>query len=231
MSQVTVETLLDHAVHFGHRIQKWNPKMKPYIFGDRGGIHIFDLDKTLEKLNSVLDYLRKAASEGKTILFVSTKPQTMELLADIGKTTGNPYCAYRWINGTITNFSTIRRRIEYFHNLKTDAASGGFERYTKKEASKFRKEIVDLEKNLGGIVDLKKLPDVVFVVDAHRDRNAVLEARKKKIPVIGFADTNADPDMLDMFFPANDDAMKSLTFILGLVKEAVLEGKKHPKVS
>lgn len=226
MQNVDVKTLLDNAVHFGHRTQKWNPKMRSYIFGERGGIHIFDLAQTRKKLVSLLDHLKKAASEGKSILFVSTKPQTLEIITDLAQSTGNPYVSYRWINGTITNFSTIKKRVTHLHNLKSDAASGGFERYTKKEASKFRKDMTKLEQDLGGIANMTKLPDVLFVVDAHRDKNAIMEARKKKIPVYGLADTNVDPYLLDVFVPANDDAMKSLKLLLGLVKDAILEGKK-----
>jgi small subunit ribosomal protein S2 len=225
MQKIDSKALLESAAHFGHRTQKWCPKMKPYIHGARAGIHLFDLEKTAHKLELLLSYLTEAAASGKSILFVSTKPQTNDLIPELARATGNPYVSHRWICGTITNFSTVRSRINYLNELKSDAEHGGFEKYTKKEASKFRKEMTKLQQSLGGIASMKKLPDIVFVVDAKRDENAVKEARVKKIPVIGIADSNADPDMLDLFVPANDDAMKSLTFILNHVQEALLKGR------
>ncbi len=226
MENIDIKAMLDNAVHFGHRTQKWNPKMRHYIHGEKGGIHVFDLVQTKAKLIKMLEELKKVSSEGKSILFVSTKPQAVEMITNLAKTTGNPYVSYKWINGTLTNFSTIKKRVTYLKNLKEDASVSGFDRYTKKEAGKFRKEMTKLEQNLGGIAQMSKLPDVLFVIDAHRDRNAVLEARNKKIPVFGIADSNIDPNLLDHFVPANDDAMKSLAYILGFVKEAILEGKQ-----
>jgi small subunit ribosomal protein S2 len=229
MENVDIKSMLENAVHFGHRTQKWNPKMRRFLHTEKGGIHVFDLSKTRVKLLKMLEELKKLSSEGKTILFVSTKPQAIDMVTDLAKATGSPYVSYKWINGTLTNFSTIKKRVTYLKHLKEDAAASGFDRYTKKEAGKFRKEMIKLEQNLGGISQMNKMPDALFIVDAHRDKNAVLEAKTKRIPVFGIADSNVDPGLLTHFVPANDDAMKSLTFILGLVKEAILEGKKGGK--
>lgn len=227
MQKVDVKMLLDNAVHFGHRTQKWNPKMRKFIFGERGGIHVFDLEITLTKLAALLDYLKNVAADGKTILFVSTKPQTTQMVEELAVATGSLYACHRWINGTLTNYSTIKKRVLHLKDLKADAASGGLDRFTKQEAAKLRKEMVELEEDLGGIMNMTKMPDVLFVVDAHRDRNAVLEGKKKNIPVVGIADTNVDPDLFLHFVPGNDDAMKSVTLIMSLVKEAIMEGKKN----
>jgi len=223
---LSVEQMIQNAVHFGHRTKKWNPKMKTYIYGEVNGVHVFDLNKTLKHLEKMLDFLKQTVEDGKTILFVSTKPQTADLIPKLAATHDFPYVTQKWFGGLLTNFDTMKERIRYFKNLKEQQATGEFEKYTKKEASKFEKEIVKLENALGGIQNLRRPPDVLFVVDGNRDLIAIKEARKLRIPVVGICDTNADPDMYDYFVPANDDAMKSLTFLLGVVEETL---KSVPK--
>lgn len=200
--------------------------MKTYIYGEVNGVHVFDLNKTLKHLEKMLDFLKQTVEDGKTILFVSTKPQTADLIPKLAATHDFPYVTQKWFGGLLTNFDTMKERIRYFKNLKEQQATGEFEKYTKKEASKFEKEIVKLENALGGIQNLRRPPDVLFVVDGNRDLIAIKEARKLRIPVVGICDTNADPDMYDYFVPANDDAMKSLTFLLGVVEETL---KSVPK--
>ncbi|MGE3278324.1 MAG: 30S ribosomal protein S2 [Candidatus Altimarinota bacterium] len=223
---LSVEQMIQNAVHFGHRTKKWNPKMKTYIYGEVNGVHVFDLNKTQKHFEKMLDFLKQTVEDGKTILFVSTKPQTAELIPKLAETHDFPYVTQKWFGGLLTNFDTMKERIRYFKNLKEQQATGEFEKFTKKEASKFEKEIVKLENALGGIQNLRRPPDVLFVVDGKRDLIAIKEARKLRIPVVGFCDTNADPDMYDYFVPANDDAMKSLTYLLGVVEETL---KSVPK--
>ncbi|MDP3976351.1 MAG: 30S ribosomal protein S2 [bacterium] len=227
---ISVEEMIKHAVHFGHRRNKWNPKMKPYIYGEVNGIHFFDLEKTVKKLQELLDYLKEAATLGKNILFVSTKPQTMEMITRIAKIHNSPCVTKKWLGGLLTNFDTMKERIRTFKNLKDQKEAGEFAKYTKKEASQFQKDIEKFETALGGIQDMRKIPDVLFVVDGHRDLIAVKEARKLRIPVVGLCDSNADPDLYTIFVPANDDAMKSLTYILGLVEEVLTSAKKPASI-
>lgn len=223
---VTIEDLKAHYVQFGHRTQKWNPKMKRYLYGSAGGIHIFDLAKTAKAVQELVEYLQKAAQHGKTILFVSTKPQIAARIQEIAERTNNPYVTNKWFGGLLTNFDTMKERIRYYKNLLEERDTGGFDRFTKKEIAQKNKEIAKLQTALGGIVNLRRLPDVLFVVDAHRDEIAVKEARKLKIPVAGFVDSNCDPDLVDVKVPANDDALRSLTFLLGLVEQALLTTPK-----
>src|SRR5690606_24859882 len=222
----SVEEMIKNAVHFGHRTKKWNPKMKTYIYGEVNGVHVFDLNKTKAHLEKMLDFIKKTVEDGKTILFVSTKPQTAQMMPKLAETHDFPYVTKKWFGGLLTNFDTMKERIRYFKNLKEQQATGEFQKYTKKEASKFEKEIEKLESALGGIQNLRRPPDVLFVVDGKRDLIAIKEARKLRIPVVGFCDTNADPDMYDYFVPANDDAMRSLTYLLGVVEETL---KSVPK--
>jgi len=221
MSDISLKEMVLHAVHFGHPTQKWNPKMRPYLYGKRNGIHIFDLHKTAEGLSKALDFLANAARAGKKILFVGTKPQCHNLLDDIRKGTRMPVVNDKWIPGLITNYKTIKKRIDYFKKLKEDDKTGGLEKFTKKEQVKLRKKIQDLSASLSGVEDMQDLPDVLFVADIVKDKLAVLEARKMRIPVVAIVDSNADPDLADFVIPANDDAIKSLEYILGFVKEAL----------
>lgn len=224
-TKVDIQEMLDAAVHFGHKTQKWNPKMKKYIYTSKNGVHIFDLEKTKDRLEKALDFIKKTASSGKTILFVSTKPQSAHLVIEAAEETRMPYVIHKWMGGLLTNFSTIKQRIRYLKNLKEQEKAGDFDKYTKKEAAELRKVIEKLEAALGGVRDLDNLPDVVFIVDALRDRIAVNEANKMKIPVVGIVDSNADPDGINYPIPANDDAVKALTYLIQKVKCGILEGK------
>jgi len=200
--------------------------MKPYLFGSRYGIHIFDLHKTAAGLMRALDFLEEAVRQNKTVLFVGTKQQCRKVLQDIKDASGMPIVTDKWIPGLLTNYKTIKKRIDYFKQLKEDDAKGGFEKYTKKEQLKLRKKIQDLSTSLSGVEGMADLPDVVFVTDIVRDHIPVKEARRMKIPVVAIVDSNADPDLVSYVIPANDDAIKSLAYIMGLVKEAVARKKK-----
>jgi small subunit ribosomal protein S2 len=226
MSDISLKAMVKNAVHFGHRTSRWNPKMKSYLYGERNGIHVFDLHKTAEALVVALDFLANAARQGHSILFVGTKPQCSRALRDIHESTGQPMVADKWIPGLLTNNKTLRRRIDYFKKLKEEDASGALAKYTKKEQVKLRKLIQALHMSYSGVENMKGLPDVLFATDVVRDRIAVLEAKKMKIPVVAIVDTNADPDLVDYVIPANDDAIKSVEYILGLVKEAITTAKK-----
>lgn len=226
MPTIDINEMLKAAVHFGHKTQKWNPKMKPYIYGAHEGIHVFDLEKTKQHLESALDFLKRTVSQGKTVLFVSTKAQAANLIVDAAKETNMPYVVHRWMGGLLTNFATIKQRIRYLKKLKNDEKAGEFEKYTKKEASQLRKSIEKLETTLGGVSNLDSLPHVIFLTDVIRDKIVVREAKKVKIPVVAIVDSNADPDDIAYPIPANDDAVKSLTYLIDLVKCAILEGAK-----
>jgi small subunit ribosomal protein S2 len=221
---VTVDDLKNNAVHFGHKTSRWNPKMKRFLYGKAAGVHIFDLEKTLIHLNELLEFLKGVVQKGQTVLLVSTKPQTATIIQELAQKTNNPYVTAKWFGGTLTNFDTMKERIRYYKNLVEEEETGGLEKYTKKEVAKKSKEVVKLAAGLGGISNMRRLPDVVFVIDSKRDKIAVTEARKLKIPVVGFCDSNADPDLLDVFVPANDDALKSLNFLMGLVEGVLMSG-------
>ena len=229
MKTHTVKDMLDAAVHFGHKTQKWNPKMRPFIYGTKNNIHVFDLEKALEGLLKALEYIKNISANGKVILFVSTKQQAADLIVNSAKESGMPYVIHKWMPGLLTNFTTMKRRIKYLNDLIEQEKTGEFEKYTKKEASELKKDIHKLEASLGGVKSVKRLPDALFVVDVVRDKIAVQEANKLKIPVIGIADSNADPDLLDYAIPGNDDAIKSLTYLITAVKDAILEGRKSKK--
>lgn len=219
--EITIEDMIANAVHFGHRVNKWNPKMKPYIYGQVNGTHLFNLNKTKTHLEALLKYMKKAVEDEQTILFVSTKPQTTEMINNIADLHDFPRVTQKWFGGLLTNFETMKDRIRYFKNLKEQQETGEFEKFTKKEAVKLEKEILKLENAIGGIQSMRKLPQILFVVDGKRDMIAIKEARKLRIPVIGICDSNADPENYDLFVPANDDALKSLNYILGKVEEAL----------
>ncbi len=221
MSDISLKEMVKSAVHFGHPTYKWNPKMKPYLYGKRHGIHIFDLKKTADLLIKALDFVSNAARANKTILFVGTKQQSHSKLIEIKKNTKMPIVTDKWIPGLLTNFKTIKTRIKYFKQLKEDDSSGALSKYTKKEQSKLRKKIQDLSASLSGVEEMTEVPDVLFVVDIVRDIIAVKEARRLKIPVIAIVDSNSDPDMVDYPIPANDDAIKSIEYILNFVEEAI----------
>lgn len=215
--------LLDNAVHFGHRKEKWNPKMAPYLYGVRRGIHIFDLTKTAKQLAKVCEHMKKLQIEGKTILFVSTKQQSIPMIESIAKKLNQPMVTKKWIPGLLTNWSTIKRRLKYYLDLGRSFQTGEIEKYTKKEQTSERKKLAKLDIALAGVSKMTGLPDAVFIVDAILDRVAVLEAAKLKIPLFGICDSNADPDLFTAFIPANDDAVKSLSMILSTIENELLE--------
>ena len=211
--------LLNSACHFGHRKDKWNPKMKPFIYGTRKGIHILDLAQTKTHLEKVCEALKKFQAEGKTILFVSTKQQSTGFIEEIGKHLGQPTVTKKWIPGLLTNWATIRERIKYYLDLQQSFKSGEIEKYTKKEQTYLRKQLMKLDTSLAGVSTMSRPPDAMFIVDALLDNVAVLEARTLKIPVFGICDTNADPSLFTNFIPANDDAINSISIILSTISE------------
>ncbi len=225
MQKEEIKKMFENAVHIGHRTQKWNPRMKKYIHGERNGIHIINLEKTYEMLEKALAFLSKSFSENKTVLFVSTKPQSVKLLEELAKECSMPYVVSKWIPGLLTNFTTIKSRTKYLADLKRQVETGEISKYTKKEVSKMKKIMDKLQIALGGVQNMTSKPDVVFVVDALRDKIVVKEARRMKIPVVGIVDTNADPSGLTYPIPGNDDAIKSLTYFLDTIKGVYKKAK------
>jgi len=215
------QELLAAACHFGHPREKWNPKIAQYLFGQKKGIHIFDLQKTRKGLETVCDALTKFHAEGKTILFVSTKQQSIPLVEALGRQLHHPIVTKKWIPGLLTNWPTLKRRLQYYLDLKRNFQTGEVEKYTKKEQTALRKELAKLEIALSGVASMKGLPDALFVVDAVRDNVAVLEAKKLGIPLYGICDSNANPDNFTACIPANDDAVKSIKIILETVLNAL----------
>lgn len=220
--------LLEHACHFGHPKEKWNPKIAPYLYGSRKGIHIFDLEKTRAGLINVIDALKALQAEGKTVLFVSTKQQSIPLIEDMGKKLNQPIVTKKWIPGLLTNWPTIKRRLQYYLDLRRSFQTGEVEKYTKKEQTSLRKELAKLDAALAGVATMNGLPDALFVVDAVRDHVAVLEAKKLSIPVYGICDSNANPDEFTLCIPANDDAVRSIQILLDTVSEE-LQGVRAKK--
>lgn len=218
--------LLTAACHFGHPTEKWNPKMAPYLFGVRKGIHIFDLTQTHAHLKRACEELRNLQTSGKTILFVSTKQQSIPLIEDIGQALHQPVVTKKWMAGLLTNWPTLKKRIQYYLDLRRSFQTGEVEKYTKKEQLQLRKKLAKLDVALSGVAQMAGLPNALFVVDAIRDHVAVLEARKLAIPVYGICDSNADPDLFTVCIPCNDDAVKSITLILSTIKEALLHTKE-----
>jgi small subunit ribosomal protein S2 len=221
--------MLANAVHFGHRTSKWNPKMAPYLHGKRNGVHIIDLNKSYEGLQKATAYLTDAAGKGKTILLVSTKQQSIPILKEAADKCQMPYVTSKWIPGLLTNFKTIRARVKYMLKLKDELMSGGFDKYTKKEAGKLRKEIDKLEIALGGVANLERKPDVVFILDVSRDNIAIKEAKTIGATVVAVADSNVNPQGIDYLIPGNDDAIKSIKFLVGAISDAIELGKRKVK--
>ena len=224
MANVTMKELLEAGVHFGHQTRRWNPKMKPYIFGARNGIHIIDLQKTVRLFKVAYDFVVRTVAEGYSVLFVGTKKQAHDSIIEESERCGMFYVVNRWLGGTLTNFQTIRKSVARLKELEAMKREGGFSRYTKKEALKMEKELAKLEKNLGGIKDMDELPGALFVVDPKRERIAVREARKLKIPVVAIADTNCDPDEIDFIIPGNDDAIRAIRLFCSRIADACVEG-------
>ena len=223
-SAVRMRTLLETGVHFGHRTNKWNPKMDEYIFTQRNGIHIIDLQITLKNLNSFHDMISNLVAGGGSILFVGTKRQAQEIVQREASRCGMPYVNYRWLGGTLTNWKTIRSRIDTLKQLEQRRDAGEFDRLTKKEGLVLERKISKLQLRLGGIREMTRTPDLLIVVDAEREYTAVKEANILKIPVLALVDTNADPDLVDHILPANDDAMRSIRLLVSALADAVLEG-------
>ena len=229
MAKTTVKEMMDAAMHFGHQTQRWNPKMKPFLFGSKNGIHIFDLEKTASFLDNALEFLKQTSASGKMVMLASTKPQAARLIMEAAKQSHMPYVVHKWMPGLLTNFSTIKKRIKYFNDLLEQEKSGELEKYTKKEIARIKKELVKLQDAFGGVREMDRLPAVVFVADVVRDEIIVKEANKMKIAVVAITDSNADPDGVNYPIPANDDALSSLNFVIDKVKNALVEGKQGEK--
>ncbi len=226
MSVVSMKQLLEAGVHFGHQTRRWNPKMAEYIFTERNGIYIIDLQKTVKKLEDAYMVVRDIAAEGDEILFVGTKKQAQESIKEEAQRCGMPYVNARWLGGMLTNFSTIKRRIKRLGQLQAMREDGTFDMLPKKEAAKLELEIEKLEKFMGGITEMKKQPAAMFIVDPRKERIAVAEAKKLGIPIIAIVDTNCDPDEIDHVIPGNDDAIRAVKLIAGAMADAVIEGRQ-----
>lgn len=226
MAVVSMKQLLEAGVHFGHQTRRWNPKMAKYIFTERNGIYIIDLQKTVKKLEEAYNFVRDLSVEGKSVLFVGTKKQAQDSVKEEAQRAGAFYVNARWLGGMMTNFTTIRRRIDRLAQLKAMEEDGTFELLPKKEVIKLRLEIEKLEKFLGGIKDMKQLPGALFIVDPRKERIAVAEAKKLGIPIVAIVDTNCDPDEIDYVIPGNDDAIRAVKLISGTVANAIIEGRE-----
>lgn len=226
---MSAEALLEAGGHFGHQARRWNPKMAPYLYGVEEGVHVFDLIKTKEALESALEFLKESAAEGKVILFVGCKKQAREKTREVAEKSECPHVTERWLGGTLSNFEQIKRSIDKLSEMKSKMAAGEYKMYTKKERLLMEREIARLERFFGGLSSLQKTPDVIFIVDTHKEAGAVKEALSSKIETVGIVDSNADPTALDYPIPMNDDATKALEYVLELVGEAIMEGKKKIK--
>lgn len=226
MANVSMKALLEAGVHFGHRTRRWDPKMKPYIFTERNGIHIIDLQQTLKALSEVYDMVRDLAARGGTVLFVGTKRQAQESIGSEAERCGMPYVNQRWLGGTLTNFVTIRQRISAMKRLEERQQRGDFSLLTKKEALMLMRELERLHRRFSGLRNMDRLPDMLFVVDVHREAIAIHEANRLGIPVIGMVDTNSDPDNIDYVIPSNDDAIRAISLMASIVADAVVEGRQ-----
>jgi small subunit ribosomal protein S2 len=231
MAVVTMKQLLEAGVHFGHQTRRWNPKMAPYIFTDRNGIYIIDLQKTVRKMEEAYNFVRDISAAGEDILMVGTKKQAQESIESEAKRCGMFYVTQRWLGGMLTNFKTIRQRINRLNELDGMETNGAFDVLPKKEVIKLRLEKEKLERNLGGIREMKKLPGAIFVVDPRKERIAIAEARNLGIPVIAIVDTNCDPDEVDYVIPGNDDAIRAVKLFASKIADAVLEGRQGEQMS
>ncbi|MHB9034487.1 MAG: 30S ribosomal protein S2 [Anaerolineae bacterium] len=226
MAVISMKQLLEAGVHFGHRSRRWNPKMRPYIFTERNGIHIIDLQQTIRGLEKSYNFVRDAVAEGGTVLFVGTKRQAQENVQSQAERCGMPFITDRWLGGTLTNFRTIRSRIEYMQDLENLSATGGLDVLPKKEATLKTRELSKLHRRLGGLRNLNRLPDALFLCDVMTDEIAVHEANRLGIPVIAIVDTNCNPDPIDYVIPANDDAIRAILLITGKIADAAIEGQQ-----
>ncbi len=226
MSVISMKQLLEAGVHFGHQTRRWNPKMKPYIFTERNGIYIIDLQKTVRMAEDAYNYVKAVSEDGGVFLFVGTKKQAQEAIAEEATRAGQYFINQRWLGGTLTNWNTIQSRIKRLKQLKAMAEDGTFDVLPKKEVALLTKQQEKLERFLGGIADMPRIPDVMFVVDPKKERIAVQEARKLNIPIVAMVDTNSDPDEIDVIIPSNDDAIRAVRLITAAMADAVIEGKQ-----
>ena len=226
MSVISMKQLLEAGVHFGHQTRRWNPKMKKYIFVERNGIYIIDLQKTVKKLEEAYDFMRQVGQDGGKVLFVGTKKQAQEAIKEEAERSGNYYINQRWLGGTLTNFGTIQKRVARLKAIEKMEEDGTFDVLPKKEVVQLKKQHERLVKFLGGIRDMKAIPDVMFVVDPRKERIAVAEARKLNIPLVGIVDTNCDPDEIDYVIPANDDAIRAVKLLTAKMADALLEARQ-----
>ncbi len=229
MPKVSMKSLLESGVHFGHRTHRWHPQMKPYIFTERNGIHIIDLQQTVKAMDGAYDLIRQNVADGGTILFVGTKRQAVETIEDEAKRCGMPYVTVRWLGGMLTNWYTMRQRINELDRLERMREKGEFERLTKKEGLMLNRKIDKLQSRFGGIRKMHSLPDMVFIVDVRREDTAVREANTLGIPIVALVDTNCDPRLIDYVIPSNDDAIRTIKLMVGFVADAVMEGKAMRK--
>ena len=226
MAVVAMKQLLEAGVHFGHQTRRWDPRMAEYIFQARNGIHIIDLQKTSKKLDEAYSFVKEQAEEGKTVLFVGTKKQAQECVKEAAEKSGMYYVDQRWLGGMLTNFKTIRTRVERLKELERMEEDGTFDVLPKKEVIGLKKEMEKLERNLGGIKEMEELPGVLFVVDPKKERTAILEAKKLNIPVVGLVDTNCNPEDVDYAIPGNDDAIRAVKLIADVMANAIIEGRQ-----
>src|SRR5579884_638700 len=222
-----MKQLLEAGVHFGHQTRRWNPKMRPFIFAERNGIHIIDLQQTVQRLNAASQFVTNLVANGDSILFVGTKKQAQDAIKEEAERSGEFFVNQRWLGGMLTNFQTIQLRIRYMKDLEARKERGEFERLPKKEAQHLEEQMARLERTLGGIKDMRRLPGAIFVVDTRKEHTAVLEARRLEIPVIALADTNCDPDEMDYPIPANDDAIRAVRLLCSKIADAVIEGRRE----
>ncbi|MBM7854420.1 small subunit ribosomal protein S2 [Desulfohalotomaculum tongense] len=231
MAVISMKQLLEAGVHFGHQTRRWNPKMAPYIFTDRNGIYIIDLQKTVQKVEEAYNFVKDTVANGGTIMFVGTKKQAQESIREEAERCDMFYVNQRWLGGMLTNFQTIRRRVDRLHELERMEEEGVLEQLPKKEVAELLHEKERLNKFLGGIKNMKRLPDALFVVDPRKERIAVAEARKLNIPIVAIVDTNCDPDEIDYVIPGNDDAIRAVRLLCSKMADAVLEGKQGEQVN
>lgn len=227
MANITIKEMLDAGVHFGHQTQKWNPKMKPYVFGSRGGIHIIDLQKTIIAAQKAAEFVKKAAADGAKIIFVGTKKQAVEPIQEAAKRIGGFYVTKRWLGGSLTNFATIKASIDRLRKIDIMRDKGELNFFNKKERSQIDKDYMKLNEYLEGIREMKEVPRIMFVIDLKKEHIAVAEAKRLKIPVVAIADTNTDPEIIDFPIPGNDDAIRSITLFTNLIADAFAEGAKE----
>jgi small subunit ribosomal protein S2 len=226
MSVISMKQLLEAGVHFGHQTRRWNPKMKKYIFTERNGIYIIDLQKTVKKVEEAYNWVKELAGNGGTVLFVGTKKQAQDSVKEEAGRSGMYYVNQRWLGGTLTNFETIQKRIGRLKDIERMSEDGTFDVLPKKEVVQLKKQQERLEKFLGGIKNMKQLPDALFIIDPRKERIAVAEAKKLNIPIVGIVDTNCDPDEIDVIIPANDDAIRAVKLLTGKMADAILEAKQ-----